>query len=89
MTTMNTTTNLTGISETEFTLPTGQELPELNWQDEGRELYLMLREIDRVMNQTSWGTFGDRHREWDGAWTREFFRIRKQMGIFDPYSQTW
>ena len=85
---MNTIT-ITGISATDFTLPTGQELPELNWETEGHELRLMLREIDQVRNNVSWGTFGENHREWADAWDDEFFRIRRAMGIFDPYSQTF
>jgi hypothetical protein len=85
---MNTTT-ITGISTTDFTLPAGQELPELNWENEGQELYVMLREIDQVRNNVSWGTFGDKHREWADAWDKEFFRIRKAMGVLDPYSQSF
>ena len=79
--------SLTGISATVFTLPDGRELPELKWEDEGWELRRWLREIDQAMNSTGWGHFGERHGEWDSAWSDEFFRIRKAMGIYDPYSQ--
>lgn len=85
---MNTTT-ITGISATDFTLPAGQELPELNWENEGQELRAMLREIDRAMNNVPSDAFGDKHREWYVAWSDEFRRIRRAMGIFDPYSQTF
>lgn len=84
-----TTTTSTGISPTEFTLPTGQDLPELNWETEGQELRGMLREIDQAMNNVSWDTFGDKHSEWYNAWSDEFRRIRRAMGIYDPYSQTF
>jgi hypothetical protein len=84
-----TTTNLTGISTEMFTMPDGRELPELNWETEGQELYAWLREIDRAMNSTPWGRWGDSHRDWSSAWSNEFRRIRKAMGIFDPYSQTF
>jgi hypothetical protein len=83
------TTSLTGISATAFTLPDGRELPELDWATEGRELRQMLREIDQVLNSTEWGRWGGSHRDWHGAWSDEFRRIRRQMGIFDPYSQTF
>lgn len=82
-------TDYTGIVYGEFTLPDGRELPELNWEDEGRQLHVWLKEIDRVMNNTTWGTFGARHQEWDTAWSNEFRRIRRAMGMFDPYSITW
>jgi hypothetical protein len=84
-----TTHNLTGISATEFTLPDGRELPEFRIETEGQELYEWLREIDRTMNNTSWGRWGGSHQDWYAAWSDEFRRIRRAMGIFDPYSQTF
>jgi len=81
--------NTTGISTTEYTLPLGQELPALNWETEGHELSLMLRDIDRTMNRVDEDTFGENYSVWYRAWTDEFMRIRKHMGMFDPYSQTF
>ena len=81
--------NTTGISTTEYTLPLGQELPALNWETEGHELSLMLREIDRAMSDVDRDSLGDNYQAWYRAWTDEFMRIRKQMGMFDPYSQTF
>jgi hypothetical protein len=85
--------SLTGISATVFTLPDGRDLPELKWENEGWELRQWLREIDHTMNDVGrWNEvnpFGENYSEWHRAWTDEFFRIRKAMGIFDPYSQTF
>lgn len=83
---MNSTTNHTGISTEEFTLPDGRELPPFNIETEGWELVVWLMEIDKAMNRVSWDAHGDRHSEWYSAWTAEFFRIRKALGVFDPYS---
>jgi hypothetical protein len=81
----NTTDTRTGISATAFTLPDGRELPAFNIDTEGDELYAWLVEIDRTMENTPWGAHGDQHKDWYHAWTQEFFRIRKAMGVFDPY----
>lgn len=75
----------TGISRDEFTMPDGRELPALRVETEGWELVEYLWEIDSVMRDVSWGTFGDNHKDWYNAWTKECFRVRRALGVFDPW----